>query len=490
MKWTNEQEVIFREVIGDDYHATIRAVAGSGKTTTIRELANRVSELDDSVNVIFLAFMKSVVQEFYNKVGKSLYTMNTIHSEGYKIVRSCYPGVGFMNDNLEVIREWMANEGVRQGLIENYWYVKTFSNIVGICKHHIDLDESSSVGGAIWVLKSYDVKVNPAIKGYELVSHVGLALEFIGWWRNNFYFHGIDYNDMVWLPVVLGLVDRPMFDVVIVDEVQDLNPVQHELIKLIGDRVIAVGDPKQAIMGFSGAMESGYDSMVKWMKGSGRGFKEFDLSYSFRCPKSHVELAKKFNEGMKSVRRDEGVLKHVGVGEMYRELKDEAGERKLTMVLCRNNKPLIELAAKLIGWGLDVSFTDGNVLKAVANVIKRNDERQIRIKVQKLELKVMFNGDHYFRYMLDIYSVALALLGMFDSDKVRQALNLIWSIKPDGKRIKLSTVHKAKGLECGRVFIYMPELIKLGEGQEDNLAYVALTRSLDEMFIVGEFCRS
>lgn len=487
MEWTDEQEVIFDKVVKDGYHVAIRAVAGSGKTTTMIELAIRISE-GGFDNVIFVAFMKSVVEELKAKlkakVGRSSYVINTLHSEGYKVIRRNYPDIVFMDDNLNVIKDWMIDKGVRQGLIDHYWYVKTLSNIVGICKHYVNLDESSKVCDVVRVLNRYAVKVNPAIKGYELSRHVELALKFVGWWRDNFYAYGIDYKDMVWLPVVLGLIDRPMFDVVIVDEVQDLNPVQHELVKLVGDRVVAVGDPRQAIMGFSGAMESGYDSVVEWMRGSERGFKEFNLSYSFRCPKSHVEMAREFNEGMKSVRGDDGVLGHVSAGEMCKMLKVDG---KPTMVLCRNNKPLIELAAKLLGFGLDVSFMDKNVLNAIVRVVKGNSEDQIRCKVERLKVKVVFNDDQYLKYMLDIYSVSLKLLDMFVRDKVKQALKLIWNIKPNGKQIRLSTVHKAKGLECGRVFVYMPELIKLGEGQEDNLAYVALTRSLSEMFIVGKF---
>ena len=43
-------------------------------------------------------------------------------------------------------------------------------------------------------------------------------------------------------------------------------------------------------------------------------------------------------------------------------------------------------------------------------------------------------------------------------------------------RIKLMTVHKAKGLEFQRVYILDQELIGRG-GQEQNIAYVAKTRA-------------
>ncbi|BAT57034.1 hypothetical protein NOS3756_60460 (plasmid) [Nostoc sp. NIES-3756] len=60
--------------------------------------------------------------------------------------------------------------------------------------------------------------------------------------------------------------------------------------------------------------------------------------------------------------------------------------------------------------------------------------------------------------------------------------------------ITLSTIHKFKGGEAERIFIYQPEDVPMKwrnqlawqEEQEKNLLYVALTRSKSELFIVGE----
>ena len=64
----------------------------------------------------------------------------------------------------------------------------------------------------------------------------------------------IDFDDMIWLPVVLDLPQRK-FDRVFIDECQDLNRSQIELslraVKPDG-RILAVGDPHQAIYSFRG----------------------------------------------------------------------------------------------------------------------------------------------------------------------------------------------------------------------------------------------
>ncbi|MDY6902854.1 MAG: 3'-5' exonuclease, partial [Cyanobacteriota bacterium] len=64
----------------------------------------------------------------------------------------------------------------------------------------------------------------------------------------------------------------------------------------------------------------------------------------------------------------------------------------------------------------------------------------------------------------------------------------------DDAPITLSTCHRAKGLEAERIFIYHPEHMPLTWRnqqkwqleQEENLLYVALTRSKSELFICGK----
>src|SRR5690606_4510771 len=62
----------------------------------------------------------------------------------------------------------------------------------------------------------------------------------------------IDFDDMLYLPLILGVRPRT-FDYVFIDEAQDTNRVQLEFLKLLCNprtRVIAVGDRHQSIYGF------------------------------------------------------------------------------------------------------------------------------------------------------------------------------------------------------------------------------------------------
>src|SRR5882757_1327261 len=72
----------------------------------------------------------------------------------------------------------------------------------------------------------------------------------------------IDYNDQIYMPALFGGA-YPQFPLVLVDEYQDLSPVNHALLrKLVRGRLIGVGDPWQNIYGFRGAKANGMTSAI------------------------------------------------------------------------------------------------------------------------------------------------------------------------------------------------------------------------------------
>jgi DNA helicase-2/ATP-dependent DNA helicase PcrA len=79
----------------------------------------------------------------------------------------------------------------------------------------------------------------------------------------------------------------PRFPLVMVDEAQDLSPLNHAMLrKLVTARLIAVGDPYQSIYAFRGAMTS---SMARLREEF--NMHEMTLSVSFRCPRQVVRRA-------------------------------------------------------------------------------------------------------------------------------------------------------------------------------------------------------
>src|SRR5262249_47785764 len=96
----------------------------------------------------------------------------------------------------------------------------------------------------------------------------------------------IDFDDMIWLPVVLRL-SVWTYDRVFVDETQDLNAAQLELALRAcraKGRILAIGDDKQAIYRFRGADSNAVERIIRRLSA-----KVLPLSVTYRCAQRIVE---------------------------------------------------------------------------------------------------------------------------------------------------------------------------------------------------------
>lgn len=116
--------------------------------------------------------------------------------------------------------------------------------------------------------------------------------------------NAIDFDDIILYatrvlqeqPGVLRMY-RTYYGGVCIDEAQDLNPAQYAFIRaLAGDsmRVMMVGDPRQAIYGFSGATS---DIMCKHLVNDYPDTVRFDLSDNFRSSKAILRAARCIEPG-------------------------------------------------------------------------------------------------------------------------------------------------------------------------------------------------
>jgi DNA helicase-2/ATP-dependent DNA helicase PcrA len=116
--------------------------------------------------------------------------------------------------------------------------------------------------------------------------------------------NAIDFDDVINLaykilfmkPATKELYQK-IYKFICVDEAQDLNFAQYQLLKLLGESeestVMMVGDPNQAIYGFSGSSK---DFMLKNFAGDFKP-EEFHLTENFRSSKKVLKLANKFITG-------------------------------------------------------------------------------------------------------------------------------------------------------------------------------------------------
>ena len=83
MKHTEQQEEIFHAIVETESHVIVNAGAGTGKTSTIVEAANRI----DSNNAAFLCFNKSIQTELQNRLPDNV-DAKTFHAFGFAAIRN------------------------------------------------------------------------------------------------------------------------------------------------------------------------------------------------------------------------------------------------------------------------------------------------------------------------------------------------------------------------------------------------------------------
>jgi len=472
----------------------VDAKAGSGKTTSIIE-ATRFME-----GSIFLgAYNAKMAKELKERCAAMPNVFAaTFHSAGYQAIRRAFPRVGKPDDKkvANIIVAYINEKG-RNDLEP---VARSLAAIVSMAKQRgIGALPQFPNTYAIWLdmIDHFGLDQNLPEDYTDMVSLVELAQEILR--RSNDQTFIIDFDDMVYLPLKLNL---RLFanDWVLIDEAQDTNPTRRALARKMlkrGGRLVAVGDPNQAIYGFSGADNDALDQIRR----------DFDaetlpLSVTYRCPKSVVTLAQQYVAGIEAheANADGEVLPL--------DYKDIAKTvRPGDAILCRYNKYLVSLAFRLIREGIAARIEGraiGAGLVALVNKWKVSDLDMLRGRVEawmQRECKKALDqkNDSKAMQIEDRGETLLVLIDRAEDQQIRTVSGLRSMIEGlfddrvvDNKSmVTLCSVHRSKGLEWERVFLLGREELMGREcrqywqtQQEVNLIYVAVTRAQKTLFDV------
>jgi DNA helicase II / ATP-dependent DNA helicase PcrA len=302
----------------------------------------------------------------------------------------------------------------------------------------------------------------------------------------------IDFDDMIYLPL---LYRAPFwkFDVVMIDEAQDTNAARRALVRAMvkrGGRVIAVGDPHQAIYGFTGA-----DSDALELIKQDHNAIELPLTVSYRCPQkvvafaqqwvSHIQAAPTAPEGEVAATTMEDFLKR-------NDLKGGAA------VLSRTNAPNVDLAFTLIRKGVACRIEGRDIAKSIVKMmtrwkIKTTDqlEKKMAEHLERETTKLLAaKKEVQLARLQDTIETIRVVIDQCRIDKqydIQDAVNRINGLFGDDVKnvLVLSSIHKSKGREWETVFWLDRQGTcpskwarqKWQQEQEKNLQYVAATRS-------------
>lgn len=502
-------------------HIIVKALAGTGKTTTLVEgagpaLGQALSKLVPSpqqkavwdamwlsaghiTTACFCAFNRSIADELKTRVPAGCDAM-TLHSMGYKAVRNTFGNLKRPDGRrVENIISEITSTDIWELRRHHTELLKGTAKLVSLCK--MNLVESSATDYALDDLCShYEIELNGnRRKVFDLVPKIlDRCLDVV----EDGY---IDFDDMVWLPVVLDL-SVTVYDLLMVDEAQDLNRCQQALARKASRRLVLCGDPNQAIYGFAGADSESMNRMEQELMDSDRGCIVLPLTETRRCGKAIVAEAQKIVPDFTAHESNcEGAIS----GAPYKALgrNGAAGWHELTsdgdMVLCRVNAPLVSQCFAFLKQGRKANIRGRDIGTGLISTINRMKANDIGELVQKLsdwhqresqkEAKKRNPNEARLIALQDRYDCLECFIE--DAETITDVIAKIEAIFTDKDQtgIQLSSIHKAKGLEADRVFLLQPEgatmphpmaRSKWQREQESNLLYVALTRAIRELVFV------
>lgn len=471
-----EQQAIFEAVSGGVGNLVVEAGAGCAKTTTIR-LAS--AELPRDKKIGFCAFNKAIAKELA-RVAPAHVTVRTVHSFGFFAIRQAYRNVKVDEDKVGKI--------LKDKVLDRFTQMHLFSPImrlVSLCKGNL---MEPTLQNLEWLCDRYGLEVNGDADVIFAAARVAYDMSL------KMADKVIDYDDMIFIPVVSQLAVEK-FDILFVDEAQDMNKCQIRfLLSSVkeGGRIIAVGDRNQSLYGFRGADTDAIPNIIEATQAS-----TLTLSTTFRCPKSHVQLINELFPNIPFTAPEwaqDGVIREVSNNRF--EIEVQSGD----MVLCRTNAPLVGPAFALIRRGVKATIRGRDIGKGLLTLIRKMNTDDLG-ELMGL-LKDYRDAEVYKLMKADKNNQAQAIEDKIDTivalaDGVNTIMELenrieaVFSDETEG--VVFSSVHRAKGLEATRVYILRNDLMPhpmaskdWEQVQEANCQYVAYTRSKSELVFVQQ----
>lgn len=477
MIWSDQSNDLFVAVTDTENNLQVNASPGSGKTTNCKEIWRRF----DGDSICYTVFNKANADEAKQKLpykGKQSFigTMHslcmsaitnvvgkgniTIDTQGKKVSRLIYDLYPFPGDRTATIKQ----QDIRK--------------LVGLMKQYASCDLPIA---------------EQLITQYDLVDFPELIPASQDIYTRSLHNHKtVDFDDML---LFCAVHDRyrqalPSFQLVLGDEGQDFNPVQISLLASISKRLCVVGDPRQAIYGFRGALNNSLEVIQQQFNAT-----VLPLSVTYRCPQLIVEEAQRYypDDIIAHDHAAQGCVQHIPQADHmtidYRQQKD-------ALVVCRNMAPLVQFAYALLKKRIPVRLRGRDIGKNLINFIKRLEGTTINDMLTKLdtwryeqEQLSRQKGDEYkLQDIADKYDTVHAFVAMCDSGNLQELFDAIEALFACDYGIQLSTIHRAKGLEADTVYFLYPDLLPSRFAkqawqvqQENNLSYVGITRSKDSL---------
>lgn len=503
-----EQQAVFDAVLSTKDNIAISALAGTGKTTTLVELARK---LPAAGSKLFCAFNKDIVSELERKLTGTGMKALTFHALGRAAL------VSKLGNSLKLeaqkyrnmVREWtdtsielrsIIGEAIRSGEINASEFDLTKATgklatelIRFMCLMLADPKDPEALRRIV-----YKYALDEDTEGIDAITELVIA-QVPGWMKKSEAMvleqKIIDFTDMIYFPVVWNL-PVTKYQWVFVDECQDLSAMQREMVKKVlanDGRIVLVGDKNQAIYAFAGADSDSFDLSVAAFKAL-----VLPLTLTRRCYSIVTHHAAQLVPGFVCPPdKERGKIIWTGDETMLKVVEPS------NMILCRIKAPLVSACLEFLSNGIPATILGADIAKALVAILEKLKTRKDYTFARLLDVLQSHENQQVARFMkrgdesaaenirdqCEALRVVIERVNAPNEAVLSTEIQKLFSDHANGKIITLATVHKSKGLEAERVFLLQPDkfisfqMRASGEQgqQEKNLDYVARTRAVKEL---------
>ena len=409
------RDYIYRHKFKNNEIVAIKSVAGSGKTTTLLELA----KIHNNKKILYIAFNKSLITEIKSKI-KEQSINNLLPVTFDALMRDVFinksgidsPGIiDLKPHNIGGFIDWFSNKPYR---IKNF-YIKNFSKFCNQTEFNNITDFSNKILGN--EKKLLITMWQKAVK-YELITFDSIRkLVEINQWCKNY-------------------VDN-RYDMIFIDESQDFdNTMLKILLEDTNIPKLFVGDPMQAIYEWKGCINA-FDNLP-----SNTLIIEFYSTFRVGLPACN-DITEKFNNCW-MISRSNNIT----------NIEYDQSPTDPYVYLFRSWKNLLKTA------------------QYIPNIWIHNYDSQVEyIKRLHNKLQISNLDEDELNEFSDDLPMFLLKLSLEDLEKLINNIdnNLV---EKNESTVQMYTIHSYKGLEDNIIRIFNDIDIK----KEENLYYVALTR--------------
>lgn len=490
--WSTQQQDIFDWFKSGTGNLLVRARAGTGKTTTILKAIDFAKD----EKILLAAFNKRVAEELNQRLRNRRASAKTLHSVGFSFINRHWHGVqvdssGDRADRLvtqaarEILAEIFPNasdKSLEMPVPVLRLASKIFTSTRDVSPFAHSIDDVTDVMFALDQLP--ELYMEDQGWTVETLAQVTLKAMELALAKDTH----IDFADMIYIPLRRDWV-KGIYDLVCIDEAQDMNDGQLELARRVckpDGRVVVIGDDRQAIYSFRGADSNSLDRLKKELNAF-----ELGLTTTYRCPQDVVDYAACL---VPDIRARSGAPKGSITSISSTELA--AAVRPGDFVLSRSNAALVKACLALLRANIRAQIVGRDIGQRLANIAKKLNAKDVvhfhsRLKDwTNKEIDRARRADRKARIQLVLDQAETLKTLLMGISRIEQLFDRIEELfgDPTATYVICSTVHRAKGSEANTVYVLQDTLYTMGKSiEEQNIEYVAVTRSKDKLIWVNGF---